>query len=308
MTDSRKNYYERKNRKRRRRIQRIKMCMVGISAAILVLFIYIVTTLCSLIFRSIEYSKADSGTVVEGDPESSREEESETDALAENSRGRIMEKLSAFAGTHNFSVEEYPEEMIGLLEKYPEIEEYVLNYPLEKGNYSNEDLNQYLNMAQVPLFLQWDSRWGYYEYGSGPMGLTGCGPTCLSMVALHLLQNPKMTPVYIADYAQQNGFYVQGIGTAWDLMSSGAEELGLESQEVPLSENMVLRYLEQGKPIICAMGPGAFTETGHFIVFVGTEQGKILVNDPNSKENSAKLWDFEEIQNQIKNMWVYSVR
>ena len=37
---------------------------------------------------------------------------------------------------------------------------------------------------------------------------------------------------------------------------------------------------------------------------VGTENGMIRVNDPNSRENSAKLWSYEEIESQIRNLWV----
>ena len=52
------------------------------------------------------------------------------------------------------------------------------------------------------------------------------------------------------------------------------------------------------------MGPGAFTETGHYIVLAGVEDGKIRVNDPNSRANSERLWSYEEIERQIRNIWV----
>ena len=62
--------------------------------------------------------------------------------------------------------------------------------------------------------------------------------------------------------------------------------------------------LEAGNPIICAMGPGDFTTAGHYIVMVGTRDGKIQVNDPNSILNSEKLWTYEDIEGQIRNLWV----
>ncbi len=65
------------------------------------------------------------------------------------------------------------------------------------------------------------------------------------------------------------------------------------------------QYLKKGNPIICSMGPGDFTTAGHFIVLVGVEEGKIKVNDPNSKERSSKLWDYETLEPQIKNLWVF---
>ena len=56
--------------------------------------------------------------------------------------------------------------------------------------------------------------------------------------------------------------------------------------------------------MICVMGPGDFTATGHFIVMTGLKDGLICVNDPNSRANSQKLWDFDQISDQIRNLWV----
>lgn len=137
------------------------------------------------------------------------------------------------------------------------------------------------------------------------MGLTGCGPTCLSMVASFLKQDPKLTPIYMADYAIRNGYCVSGSGTSWNFMSDGAREFGLQVQEIPLMKNRVYQYLQEGNPIICIMGPGEFTDNGHFIVLTEIEEGKIKINDPNSKSHSNSLWEFEEIESQIRNMWVY---
>lgn len=301
-----------KRNKQNKCVKKINFYLFGTSIIIGVLMIYIVITIAALVSKTIEYTSI----VQEGDRYQENvtvqeEEYLETVAIENNIKSEheiIMEKLETFASEHHFSVLEYPEEMIELLEKNPETEDFVLNYPLQKGNYRTEPLEEVLNQTQVPLFLQWDSRWGYYTYGDKPMGMTGCGPTCLSMVALHLLQNSQMTPQYVAEFSQRNGFYVEGTGTAWALMTQGAAELGLYAREVPLDEELIFRYLSQGKPIICAMGTGDFTENGHFIVFVGIEDGKIRVNDPNSRMRSEKLWDFENIKYQIKNMWVYSVK
>lgn len=300
----------RKERKRQKRVRRMKKLLLGLAVIILVLLIYIVVMLCSLIAKTIEYRNGGSnGEVVvqDADKQIGDEETSEED-MTSSRENEAKQKIKNFANTHNLSLRDYPDEIIETLEKNSETEEFVLNYPLKKGDYSKEDLDECLNQTQVPLILQWDSRWGYYEYGSSVIGVTGCGPTCLSMVSIHLLQDSKLTPVYMADYAKENGYYAEGIGTAWDFMTYGARNLGLKVQEVTLDENVVTRHLRQGRLIICAMGPGDFTESGHFIVLVGVEDGKIRVNDPNSKARSEKLWDFDDFKYQIKNMWAYSVR
>ena len=153
------------------------------------------------------------------------------------------------------------------------------------------------------MFLQWDERWGYEAYGSSMIAVNGCGPTCLSMVASYILNDSRMNPKWMAQFSEQNG-YINDNGTLWALMSQGVKKLGLESVQIDIDEKRVKDNLEVGNPIICSVGPGVFTTEGHFIVLTGLENGKIIINDPNSVKNSEKLWEFSDIEDQIKNMWV----
>ena len=196
-----------------------------------------------------------------------------------------------------------PQELVELLEANPDTEEFVLNYPIKKDQTFEIDLSGHLGSETLPLFMQWDERWGYTIYGSNVMGLTGCGPTCLSMVLVHLLQDATYTPRYVADFAEEHNYYAQGSGSTWTLISEGGEALGLNVTELPLDENRMKTELKRGNPVICIMGPGHFTTAGHFIVLRGVEDGKFVVNDPNSKTNSERLWSYEEISGQIKNLW-----
>lgn len=136
------------------------------------------------------------------------------------------------------------------------------------------------------------------------MGINGCGPTCLSMVAVYLLGNDYINPEWMDEYSEKEG-YVSSNGTLWALMSDGASKLGIESIEIPLDETRIYNNLKVGNLIICSVGPGDFTTECHFIVLTGLSKGKIVINDPNSKKNSEKLWTFDEIENQIKNLWVF---
>lgn len=212
--------------------------------------------------------------------------------------------LESFAKENGLDLSEWPKELTDSGEKNPEMLEFVLNYPLRKNSHPDYDLAEYRNCSQVPLLLQWDQRWGYSEYSGSPMGLTGCGPTCLSMVSIYLLHDAKYTPEYIAEFSAKNGYSVPGSGSAWTLISEGGEKLGLDVTEIPLDENRIIRNLEAGNPIICIMGPGDFTSTGHFIVMTEYVDGQIKINDPNSPLRSQQLWDYQQIENQILNLWV----
>lgn len=212
--------------------------------------------------------------------------------------------IADFAKEHDLELDAWPDSLIELLEKNPDAEDFVLNYPIKKDLSYDIDLREYINKSNVPLLLQWDERWGYTKYGDNIMGLSGCGPTCLSMVCIYLLNDPQYTPRYIADFAEQYGYCVPGNGSAWTLISEGGKELGLDVIEIPLDEDRIIRNLEVGNPIICIMGPGDFTTSGHYIVMTGYVDGKIKVNDPNSPTKSEKLWDYDEIKDQIRNLWV----
>jgi len=212
--------------------------------------------------------------------------------------------LVAFARQHKISLSAWPKELTELLEKNPDTKDFVLNYPLKKDLDVNIDLSEHLDRADVPLLFQWDQRWGYTQYAGELMGLSGCGPTCLSMVCLYLLDDASYTPKYIAAFAEENGYAVSGSGSSWTLISEGGKKLGLDVTEIPLDENRIIKNLGVGNPIICVMGPGFFTSTGHFIVMTGYEDGYVTVNDPNSPANSAQTWKLTEVMTQIRNLWV----
>ena len=214
--------------------------------------------------------------------------------------------LEAFAREHGLTLDQWPTALLERMELDPEITEFVFNYPLKKDASPQIDLSEYLNSDSVPLLLQWDERWGYNEYSNNFMGLSGCGPTCLSMVCIYLLNDATYTPPYIAAFAQENGYVSKGNGSAWTLISKGGVKLGLDITEIPLVKKRITNNLQAGNPIICVVRSGFFTRTSHFIVLTEYSDGYVKVNDPFSPQQSAQLWNLDEVMTQIKNLWVCS--
>ena len=212
--------------------------------------------------------------------------------------------IRAYAIENRIPFRQYPEELIALLDRNPETETFVLEYPIKKDMDIQVDLTQYRGSESVPLFLQWDQQWGYMEYGSGVAGLTACGPVCLSMAAFYLTEDDAFAPDKMIQFATENGYYSPGNGSSWTLISEGGVKLGFDVTEIPLVKSRIIKNLEVDNPIICAMGPGDFTTSGHYIVMTGYENGMIRINDPNSIANSQKLWKYEDIEGQIRNLWV----
>ncbi|MCD7757490.1 MAG: C39 family peptidase [Clostridiales bacterium] len=200
----------------------------------------------------------------------------------------------------------YPDSLISLLERNPETEDFVLDYPEQKNTHAEVDLSGEVVQGEIPLFLQWDERWGYETYGDDFLAVTGCGPTCLSMVVCGLTGEGRWNPYAVADWAEEQGYYVDGVGSSWELMDQGAQFLGLTVVDVSYDADGILAALGEGTPVICSMGPGDFTSFGHFIVLTGADDdGNVTVNDPNSRKNSQKTWDIDTLVPQMRNLWGY---
>ncbi|MBE6798843.1 MAG: secreted protein containing domain of murein hydrolase [Ruminococcaceae bacterium] len=212
-----------------------------------------------------------------------------------------------YADWNNIDRSEWPDELILLLSRNEETKDFVLSYPDRKTYTSEPDMSLYLNSGSVPLFMQWDKRWGYKKYGSSVAGITGCGPVCLSMAATYLLNNCDYSPNKMIDFAINEGYCSNGNGSEWALISEGGKKLGLDVAELPLVESRIRNALKADHPVICVMGPGDFTTSGHFIIITAVDNGMYRVNDPNSLANSQKLWNYKTLEPQIKNLWELSI-
>ena len=211
--------------------------------------------------------------------------------------------MATYMAEHGLTSADYTADMMEVYKYFPEVREFILAIPLEAGRAPVNDISNESRENGVPLFLQFDERWGYTKYGSSVCGLAGCGPTTLSMVAYYLTGNTAYTPVYMMELAKEKGYLNSSGGTNWTMFQQGPGELGLESKEVPLYEPSIINYLKKGIPVVVNVGPGDFTLHGHYMVIVGYENEKFRINDPFSVENSNKLWSYSQIESQIKNLW-----
>lgn len=216
-----------------------------------------------------------------------------------------QQMLAAFMEYYDLKPSDYPQVVREAFATAKENVDYLLNFPFLKDEKHEVDISGYDISQGVPLFIQWDERWGYLPYAGNYAGLAACGPTCLSMVAYYLTGDPIYTPVYMMEYAEANGYCGNRQGTYWSFFTEGAVKLGFIVKEEYKTEQKLKNLLNEGKLIILSVGPGHFTSAGHFIVVTGYEDGYFTVNDPNSYENSARKWKYEEFQDQIKNIWSF---
>lgn len=160
------------------------------------------------------------------------------------------------------------------------------------------------SLETVPHLLQWDQRWAYLPYGTSNMLFAGCAPTSLAMVFSYLNQDPNITPYAVAQFSEQAGDFVEGVGTAHALMGDAANNWGIQFQAIAPTREMMEAELNAGNILVLSMNPGDFTRVGHFIVVTGMEDGQFKVLDPNSNKNT-RLWDPQVVADQTGFAWSY---
>ena len=200
----------------------------------------------------------------------------------------------------------YSDILLDDLERNDELLDFAVGYPAADHT-AQGTITRKERRESCPLLLQWDPRWGYVDYGSDVIGTTGCGPTCLAMVIIGLTGNADASPDYLAKEAENKGYYINDQGTAWSFLVDEPQLFGIEvSQYSGLEAPEIRRTLDEGNLIICSMGPGDFTDQGHFIVICGHTPDGFVIHDPFSRKNSNLLWNYATLESQWKQLWVYS--
>ncbi|MCI8304508.1 MAG: hypothetical protein HFF52_07760 [Lawsonibacter sp.] len=149
---------------------------------------------------------------------------------------------------------------------------------------------------ETVYFDQTAEPWAEEAYGSDKIGGYGCGPTAMAIVVSTLTQE-VIDPIQMAQHCVDQGYWARRHGSYHSIVSGVSEAFGLTCTPLPPEEadlNTVAQLLSTGQLMVALMGPGHFTNGGHFIVLRGiTLEGSILVADPASKERSLTTWDLE---------------
>ncbi|WP_302396325.1 C39 family peptidase [Eggerthella sinensis] len=160
--------------------------------------------------------------------------------------------------------------------------------------------------GEVPRFYQWDPRWGATVYSSTAFAVTGCCPTSLSMVYQGLTGKGDLSPYDMGVRARDGGYMAEFDGTDSSFLVNEAASLGLSCTSIDADADALRAALEGGAAVICNVGPGDFTDNGHFFVITGVDgDGNLVINDPYSAERSNQAWDVEKVLGQTKALFAY---
>lgn len=183
----------------------------------------------------------------------------------------------------------------------PDTIEFVYN-----KNHKFTDFNFYKGESvklkrKTPYYLQWDNRWAYDNLYPTNIGISGCGPTSLSMIISRLTN----TLIYPNEMAQKASKFMNDGGMDWAFIDHISKEYNLKVTDINLDKDKMIKALEDG-PLLISVGRGYFTLYGHILVIDSYKDGKFIINDPNSVKNSIIEWDYDDISDQILKIWKFS--
>ena len=193
-----------------------------------------------------------------------------------------------------------PDTMLYLAGNDPDTIDFVYNYQNGITNfefYPGESVNLY---RKTPYFLQWDNRWAYNSLGQSNVGIAGCGPTSMAMALARLTGDNSITPDKISIDANA---YMDASGVSRSFFNDEASKYGYRVVDISNDKDAMIEALNYG-PLIVSVTRGYFTLFGHIVIIDSYQNGKFIINDPNSIKKSQISWSFNQIQNQIAHIWL----
>lgn len=180
--------------------------------------------------------------------------------------------------------------------------EFVYNYANGITDFAYYDGQSVDLGRKTPYFIQWDNRWAYNNLGHSNIGIAGCGPTSIAMVLARLNNDITISPDKISKDAYG---YMDGNGISWSFFQDEANKYGYSVSDIPNNEEAMIDALNYG-PLIVSVDKGYFTLFGHILVIDSYENGKFIINDPNSIKKSQMKWSYHQLQDQIAHIWLLS--
>lgn len=146
--------------------------------------------------------------------------------------------------------------------------------------------------AQPVDYKQAAKPWGPKMYSnhndkSQTMANSGCGPTSMADVVA-TLKDASVDPWTLAQLAMAWGDRTYNSGTAWSFFPHVAKEYGFSKMVQTKNLDALKACLDAGGYVVCSMGPGYWTKSGHFITAWKYDGTYVYCNDPASSSRKKQ--------------------
>lgn len=161
------------------------------------------------------------------------------------------------------------------------------------------------------FYLQSDSRWSNYPFGSSTIGPSGCGITSLAMIVA-TLKDKTVTPITVSDWVSPRGGYIPGTGSSWQVVFIDAPaHFGLKSRPISTDYATAIKTIQGGGYVIASgTGSAPFSSGGHISVLRGVKDGSFLMANTSSNlgPNRGQLYSPDTLRSAgLKAMWAVTL-
>jgi hypothetical protein len=135
------------------------------------------------------------------------------------------------------------------------------------------------------------------------------------------LKDSSVTPVTTCAWSLKKGYKAVNQGTYYTyFVPQGAAYnitltrintsniYGSSSTTATTSHAKALAAVKAGDWVICCMGKGNWTSSGHYILWYGVDGNNALINDPNSTKITRTNALITLLQSQVKYYWIVEVQ
>ncbi len=158
-----------------------------------------------------------------------------------------------------------------------------------------------------PQLYDWDTRWGYVEYGGSNVGVNGSALTSLAMAYMGLTGKSDHSISDFAKLAQDGNYVTSDGGTSEGFFTGVAENIGLAVREYTPSGDNITLALGDGEPVIVRLNAGFTTPYAHWAVIVSqNSDGSVTMYDPDSSSASTHTWAPGTIAGKTSKMFAMS--
>lgn len=163
---------------------------------------------------------------------------------------------------------------------------------------TSQAYDESLPSGEIPLLYTYDTRWGYIDYADGILGVTGSGPTALSMAAMGLTGKNTYDPASVAASITSSNLATGTTGMDDSYVSGHASDVGLTATGVEASSDGIYNPISEGQPVIIKLksDSGVGSATAHWALVIGVNpDNSVTVYDPTSSYASTHSWSLGAI-------------
>lgn len=154
----------------------------------------------------------------------------------------------------------------------------------------------------TPYYNQRDYRWANRSFAQtgSDFKTMGCGSTSMAMALSRVKKDSEIYPTTVSKDAW---YYTNTDGTEWAFVKDEAIRYGLKAYRVPINHIALVQALSEG-PVVIRVGPGYFTDAGHFMVLDSYNNGYFYLNDPYNWNNTIDKYTFNILKQSTTTAWI----